>query len=29
MRFVAITAFHPVMHQTALRHWFGVEAKAV
>ena len=24
MRFVAITAFHPVMHQTALRHWFGV-----
>jgi uncharacterized protein YciI len=28
MRFAAITAFHPVMHQAALRHWFGVEAKA-
>ena len=28
MRFAAITAFHPVMHQAALRDWFGVEAKA-
>ena len=28
MRFAAITAFHPVMHQVALRQWFGVEAKA-
>lgn len=28
MRFAAITAFHPVMHQVALRHWFSVEAKA-
>lgn len=28
MRFAAITAFHPVKHQAALRHWFGVEAKA-
>jgi uncharacterized protein YciI len=28
MRFAAITAFHPVMHQPALRHWFGAEAKA-
>jgi uncharacterized protein YciI len=27
MRFAAITAFHPVMHQAALRHWFGVPAK--
>ena len=28
MRFSAITAFHPIMHQAALRHWFGMEAKA-
>lgn len=28
MRFAAITAFHPVMHQVTLRRWFGVEAKA-
>lgn len=28
MHFPAITAFHPVMHQAALRHWFGAEAKA-
>ena len=28
MRFAAITAFQPVMHQVMLRHWFGVEAKA-
>jgi uncharacterized protein YciI len=28
MRFVAVAAFHPIMHQAALRHWFGVEAKA-
>jgi uncharacterized protein YciI len=28
MRFAAITAFHPVMHQPALRHWFGVVVKA-
>lgn len=28
MRFSAVTAFHPIMHQAALRHWFGVEAKA-
>jgi uncharacterized protein YciI len=28
MRFSAVTAFHPFMHQAALRHWFGVEAKA-
>ena len=28
MRFSAVTAFHPILHQDALRHWFGVEAKA-
>lgn len=28
MRFSAVTAFNPIMHQPALRHWFGVEAKA-
>ena len=28
MRFATITAFHPVMHQAMLQHWFGVEAKA-
>lgn len=28
MRFSAITAFHPVMHQPALRHWFGNAASA-
>jgi uncharacterized protein YciI len=28
MRFAAITAFHPVMHQATLRHWFGVEKPA-
>jgi len=27
MRFAAVTAFHPIMHQPALRHWFGLEAK--
>jgi uncharacterized protein YciI len=28
MRFAAITAFHPIMHQAALLRWFGLEAKA-
>jgi uncharacterized protein YciI len=28
MRFAAIIAFRPVMHQAMLRQWFGVEAKA-
>ncbi len=28
MRFSAVTAFQPTMHQAALRPWFGVEAKA-
>ena len=28
MRFSAVTAFHPTIHQAALRHWFGAEAKA-
>jgi uncharacterized protein YciI len=28
MRFATITAFHPVMHQAVLRHWFAVEANA-
>jgi hypothetical protein len=28
MRFAAIAACQPVMHQVMLRHWFGVEAKA-
>ena len=28
MRFSAITAFDPIMHQFALHRWFGVEAEA-
>ena len=28
MRFAAVTAFHPVMHQPPLRLWFGLETKA-
>ena len=28
MRFVAITAFQPVMHQVILRRWFGMDAQA-
>jgi uncharacterized protein YciI len=28
MRFSAVTAFDPIMHQVALHHWFDAESKA-